>query len=1025
MSFIIENSNKSLLIISEIGLELDINNLEEEYKIIFSEKIDNKESFLYNNNGDILNNLNEIYTTNKENKIFFLFNRKIDKEFIFKILDEYIKKLISNYDSQLILDKQNLPDIYSNEKLLLDNSSKLKYIEANDIKMTFEKMLEYFENYKNIYTTFKVNSHICEEIKKNYKNINLSINILIDNINKISKICEQKKTEANNENKKLNEIKELNIKCLQEGLENLKSQELHPLLQTNDKKFLIDIYFDEKNMEIKKEENIKNEEVIIKLTKEKSALYINETKKFINEKEKAINEIQNEMNNISQEYDNDLNLLIQEPNKIYENLLRDFLYFNHSLQIIFDFLNNDNNNNANGNNTNVSTNQDIKAFEGSCEQINSLKNKYNDFSSLNQLQAKLEPINQINLKMNKSFENLALKVNKIFKNLFDIYENINKLSENFSKIKQQTINLEECFNQLQNPSKFPMAYEQSLEEIKRRIIFNYKIKKIFEILDNLVQNETDLRKNFKTKYGIYLPNIPNNFFSCLKNYEPKTKLEINTIDELSKFPKLITEEEINILLENINSDKNLLNISTEMNINNDLKKIKELNDEISKRDTKIKNLELDLEKAFNINENIFKNFVHFLKQKDEEIKRTSKEKNNIISYFNTKMKNNVQTCPLCKEAAFNNDPNSELQLITNKIESMKNSLFQNEQLYKNLVFNTMAIKKIFFNHMNNKIAEFNLNNINDTKNNNVIQNNNNSLEASGNILYYNELKNNNMKYQYQNYNDIQVITKLLNEEKNKSEKLNVEKNILISKYNNLLTEIQKIQNKNEQYIKQINSLNEKIISLQNEKENLKDELIIKEKQKTINENTIIELRQLIKQISDNNNLNESKQIKEIQKLKNKSIIFKDIKEGDKCMFVPYSEKIYVCINLTVDLNAINNDFFRCDIILDFSGFDEDKKKLIIENNLILIATISELKEVIIKEGEINPFEVNEINNEENEEDDFNEVSTSINSYLKATNCYHLAKISNIDYIIGFPEDKLCFMNYNNYNTNFINHINNK
>ena len=1024
MSFIIENSNNSLLIISEIGLELDINNLEEEYKIIFSEKIDNKESFLYNNNGDILNNLNEIYTTNKENKIFFLFNRKIDKEFIFKILDEYIKKLISNYDSQLILDKQNLPDIYSNEKLLLDNSSKLKYIEANDIKMTFEKMLEYFENYKNIYTTFKVNSHICEEIKKNYKNINLSINILIDNINKISKICEQKKTEANNENKKLNEIKELNIKCLQEGLENLKSQELHPLLQTNDKKFLIDIYFDEKNMEIKKEENIKNEEVIIKLTKEKSALYINETKKFINEKEKAINEIQNEMNNISQEYDNDLNLLIQEPNKIYENLLRDFLYFNHSLQIIFDFLNNDNNN-ANGNNTNVSTNQDIKAFEGSCEQINSLKNKYNDFSSLNQLQAKLEPINQINLKMNKSFENLALKVNKIFKNLFDIYENINKLSENFSKIKQQTINLEECFNQLQNPSKFPMAYEQSLEEIKRRIIFNYKIKKIFEIIDNLVQNETDLRKNFKTKYGIYLPNIPNNFFSCLKNYEPKTKLEINTIDELSKFPKLITEEEINILLENINSDKNLLNISTEMNINNDLKKIKELNDEISKKDAKIKNLELDLEKVCNINENIFKNFVHFLKQKDEEIKRTSKEKNNIISYFNTKMKNNVQTCPLCKEAAFNNDPNSELQLITNKIESMKNSLFQNEQLYKNLVFNTMAIKKIFFNHMNNKIAENNLTNINDTKNNNVIQNNNNSLEASGNILYYNELKNNNMKYQYQNYNDIQVITKLLNEEKNKTEKLNVEKNILISKYNNLLTEIQKIQNKNEQYIKQINSLNEKIISLQNEKENLKDELIIKEKQKTINENTIIELRQLIKQISDNNNLNESKQIKEIQKLKNKSIIFKDIKEGDKCMFVPYSEKIYVCINLTVDLNAINNDFFRCDIILDFSGFDEDKKKLIIENNLILIATISELKEVIIKEGEINPFEVNEINNEENEEDDFNEVSTSINSYLKATNCYHLAKISNIDYIIGFPEDKLCFMNYNNYNTNFINHINNK
>ena len=961
MTYIIKNSNNCLLIISEIGLELEVDNIEEEYKKIFSKKIENKESILFNNNGDILNNLNEIHSENKEKEKFFLFNKKCDKELILKILDEYIKKLIYNYDSQLILDKQNLPDIYSNEKLLLDNSSKLKYIEANDIKMTFEKMLEYFENYKNIYTSFKVNSHICEEIKKNYKNINLSINILIDNINKISKICEQKKSETNNENKKLNEIKELNIKSLQEGIENLKSQELHPLLQTNDKKFLIDIYFDEKNLETKKEEIMKNEEVILKITKEKSALYINETKKFINEKEKAINEIQNEMNNISQEYDNDLNLLEQEPNKIYENLMRDFMYFNHSLLIIFDFLNNDNNNNnANGNNTNISSNQDIKAFDESCEQINSLKNKYNDFSSLNQLQTKLEPINQINLKMRKSFENLAIKVNKIFKNLFDIYENINRLSENFSKIKQQTLNLEDCFNQLQNPSKFPMAYEQALEEIKRRIIFNHKIKKIFEIINNLVENETELRKNFKKKYGFYIPDIPNNFFSCLKNYDPKVKLEINTNEELNKFPKLITEEEISILLENINSDKNLLNISSEYNLNNDLKKIKELNDEINKKDAKIKNLESDLEKCLNINDNLFKNFVLFLKQKDEEIQRTSEEKNNMILFFNNKKLNNVQTCPLCKEAAFNNEPNSNFQLINNKLDELNNSKIQLEQRYKNLVINTIEIKKIFFNHMNNKIAEYNLNNINNPKVNSPGQYINTSLEASGNILYYNELKTNNKNYHYQNYNDIQVITKLLNEEKNKSERLNTEKNILISKYNNLITEIQKLQNKNEQYIKQINSLNEKIISIQKEKDNLKDELVKKEKEKNKNENTIIELRQFIKQISEEKNLNESKQIKEMQKIKNKSIIFKDIKEGDKCMFVPYSEKIYVCINLSVDLNAINNDFFRCDIILDFSCFDEDKKKLIIENNLILIATISELKEVIIKEGETNPFEVKEI-----------------------------------------------------------------
>ena len=1029
MSFIIQNSNNTLLIISEIGLELNIDSIEDDYKKIFSDKIKKEESILYNIEGNNISNINDIFTEKKENQKFFLYNKKYDKELILKLLDEYIQKLISNYDSQLILDKQNLPDIYSNENLLIENSSKLKYIEANDIKITFEKMLVYFENYKNIYTSFKVNSHICEEIKNNYKNINTGINILIDNINKISKTCEQRKSEANNENKKMNEIKEINLKILEEGLDNLKKQELHPLLQTNEKKYLIDIYFDEKDMQIKKEENIKNEEKIIKSTKEKSSLYINETEKFIKEKAKAIKEIQNEMNNISQEYDSGLNKLVNEPNKMHEYLMQDFAYFKHSLLIIFDFLGS-NNNNENGNN-NTSSAQDIKAFEDSCEQISSLKNKYNDFSSLNQLQTTLEPMNQIYLKMRKSFERLSLKINKVFNTLFSIYNTINELSEKFSVIKQKTINLEKCFIQLQNPSKFPTAYEHALEEIKRRIIFNSKIKKFFLNIETLVKNETDLRKNFKDKYGIYLPNLPNNFFSCLKNYEPKVKLEINTNEELNKFPKLITEEEINIAIEN-SFDKNIVNTSYEGNINNDLKKIKELSEELNKKEIKIKNLETDLELSCNSYENIFKNFVLFLKDKDEEIKRLTQEKNNIMAYFNNRIKNNVQTCPLCQEAAFNNEPNNNVQIINNKINKLENTLKQNEIKYRNLVFNTMTMKKIFFNHMNNKIAEYNLNNakvINSGGFNNglnIINNNiNNALESSGNILYYNEMNSNNTKYHQQN-NDVQILTKILNEERLKNNKLISDKNILITKYNSIITEYKKLQNIIEQNKKQINSLTEKIFTLKKENETLKEELSFKEKNNKSTENTIKELHQLIKQISDDKALNESKHIKELQKIKNKSIIFKDIKEGDKCIFVPYSEKFYVCINLTMDLNAINNDFFRCDIILDFSCIESDKKKLIVDNNLILIGNISELKEVIIKEGELNPFEVNETNEEENEEEDFSGVSTSINSYLKATNCYHLAKISNIDYIIGFPEDKLCFMNYNNFNINYNNnHINKK
>ena len=1019
MSFINSNFNNTLLIISEIGLELNIDNIEEEYKKIFSEKVQNKESIIYNNKGDIITDINDIFFA--KNEKFFLFNKKYDKELILKMLDDSIKKLISNYDSQLILDKQNLPDIYSNENLLIENSSKLKFIEANDIKITFEKMLEYFENYKNIYTSFKVNSHICEEIKNNYKNINASINILIDNINKISKICEQKQSEAIDENKKLSEIKEINVKKLEEGLDILRKQELHPLLQTNDSKHLIDIYFDVKNMETKKDENLKNEEIIIKFTKEKTAQYINETKKFIKEKGKSIADIQSEMNDLSRDYDNGFNNLINEPNKIHENLMQDFLYFRQSLLIIFEYLNN--NNHPDNDNNNISSPQETKSFDDSCEQISILKNKYNDFSTLNQLQTKLEPINQIYSKMRKSFENLALKINKIFNTLYTIYKTIGELSEKFNVIKQQSINLEECFNQLQNPSKFPMAYEQSLDEIKRRIIFNCKIKKYFSIIENLVKNETELRKNFKTKYGIYLPNIPNNFFSCLKNYEPIVKLEINTNDELNKFPKFISEDEINILIEN-SFDKNIINSSYEGNLLNnnsqniiiENKMIKELKDELYKKEQRIKNLEQDLEQSCNSYENILQNFSFFLKEKDEEMERINQEKNNLISYCNNKIKNNIEICPLCRETALNNEQIPKIQLIQNKISKLENTINQIYQKYQNLVNNTIAIKKVFFNYMNNKIANYNLNNLQFNSNEINGLNINNALESSGNNLYYNELKaNNNRKYISQN--DVQIITNLLNEEKLKNNKLTTDKNILITKYESLKTDMKKIQNKYDEVFKQLNSLNEKLIVIQKENMTLKDEIVLKDKKQNNTDNTIIELRQFIKQISDDNNTNENKHIKEIQKIKNKSIIFKDIKEGDKCIFVPYYDKIYVCINLTIDLNQINNDFFRCDIILDFSCIDENKKNLIVDNNLIIIGTISELKEKIIKEGEVNPFEINinENNNEEeNEEDEFSVISTSINSYLKSTNSYHLAKLNNIDYIIGFPEDKLCFMNYINH-----------
>ena len=1022
--------NNPLIILSEIGQILDIDNINE--KKLISEKINNKEIYIYDNNGVLITDIENIFSKNKNNgnistnkeEKYFIFNKKYDKDSTLKKLDDYIQKEISNYNFQLNLDMSNCPDVYTHFNLLIDKSSHLKYIQANDIKSTYEKMLEFFENFKVIFKTFKINSHICEAIKNNYKYQNYSINALINNINKINELCESKKNDATNENARLLEIKENNLKILNEGLDNLRKQEIHPVLQNNGKKYLIDIYLDVKKMETTKDDLIKKEEMILKFLREKSVLYINETNKIVNEKAKSITEIKNDWSNISLEYENKVNELNKEPDKIYEDLLKDFLYFKQSLLIIFEYLNNSSNNLNKDKELSEQEIKNNKAFDDSCQKINSLKSKYNDFSSLTQLQSKLDPINEICLKMRKNLENFSLRINKIFNTFNSINKNLNEIGDKFSQIKEKLINLEECFNQLKNPSKFPMAYESALEEIKRRMLFNYKIKELFKKIGKFVSGEMDLRKKFKSEYGIYLPTES---FPCLKYFELKLKCEINTDDEINKFPKLLTEDEIKLFAEN---EQNFANISFEGNlllnsgiseskknkyqmkeegnkvINNDMEqKIKDLTNELNEKDKIINNLQMQLETSINSIDKICTNFRFILSRKDKEINKKNKECDNLVSYINNRINNNIRTCPMCCEGALNNEQysniNNFLNEIGNKLSSKELLLQQFQEKYSDLIIQTTQMKKIFFNHMNLKIANHNLNS-----------------KLNGGAIRpapINNYENNNPLFP--SNNDLQILKNIINEEKLKYNNTLSELNLFKAKYDSLICEMKKTESKNEELKIKLNAANEKLLAKLKEIETYKDEILLHDKQKKMNENSIIELRQFIKQISEEKKSIEEKKAKEISKIKNKSIIFKDIKEGDRCIFVPHSENKYVCINLTKDLNQLNNRFYRCDIILDFSTFEEDKKQLIIENNLILIGMINELKEIIIKNGEDNPYEIN-TNNEEGENIADEEISgdstlTSIKSILKSTNSYYLAKIINVEYIIGFQGEELVFTNYNN------------
>jgi hypothetical protein len=394
--------------------------------------------------------------------------------------------------------------------------------------------------------------------------------------------------------------------------------------------------------------------------------------------------------------------------------------------------------------------------------------------------------------------------------------------------------------------------------------------------------------------------------------------------------------------------------------------------------------------------------------RDKEIKKKAKECDNLVVYINNKINKNIQTCPMCCEGALNNDQYTNINIFLNDMEkklSNKDSLLQQlQEKYNDLIIQTTHMKKIFFEHMNTKIANYNLNakiNGGQSNSNKLMGNNNYNSSPQG----------------FPSAGDFQILKNIINDEKLKNNNLLTELNLSKAKYDSLLCDMKKMENKFEQLKLKLNATNEKLLNIMKENDTFKDEILFKEKQKKSNENTIVELKQNIKQIIDEKKIFEEKKNKEIMKNKNKSLVFKDIKEGDRCIFVPHSENMYVCINLTQDLNQISNKYYRCDIILDFSTFDEEKKKLIIENSLILIGTINELKEVTIKEGETNPYEIindNEINNDDEEEFSGNSTLTSIKSFLKSSNSYHLAKIGNIDYIIGFPGEELVFMNYNNF-----------
>lgn len=438
-------------------------------------------------------------------------------------------------------------------------------------------------------------------------------------------------------------MKDGNLKILQTykiSIEKLKSIEIHPKMQNNKEKFLIDIYFDESKMNVWKEKCTKSSDFISNKIKSKSDLIATEKNKIRNEKNSNILVLKEDWNNIISEFENITNEKESGIQAIFQNFSEENKKFKKLLNNLRDNILN--NPNESGSNLEEIFDE-IKLYKTKIPNIKNLLLSY---------QTAMESIEELSIKMKNLLVKSTVNINLVFTNYHTIKKNLLEIIEKLDKYSEGIKNLVKDFSYLLNPSQFPDAYNSSLLEIKRRIIFNKKISKDFEKLKLIVSKENLNRKQFIQDYGKYLTH---DYVPQLKFTDLELKIDINNQDEVLNLPFILDEEEENnlnnnylfldyddiqldnsnnILSNNNNNDSNM-NLISNSNINNNsnfnykgVKSLRKNSNATENNNNKENlNLNLNLENPANAEEIIrnlnmkISEYEIMLKVKESEIKK--------------------------------------------------------------------------------------------------------------------------------------------------------------------------------------------------------------------------------------------------------------------------------------------------------------------------------------------------------------------------------------------------------------------
>ena len=1051
-------SNESKLIIGETGASFQINSLSE-LKFICENYF--KELGVTQNDISIINNLDQnfVYLHNleyKANSKYFLFSKRYTNNLL-QSFHSYQNKNTADLSSSPNDILINIPDI-SKYLYILENNNEYLSISIDEIKQIYESMLDFYNNYNTIYKNFNISARLVNRIKEYYKYQNEGVDLL----NNIALLKYEKCFNKYQEFLKQSEITKTNndliLQNYMENVDKLKKIELPGSFikyitkkkKNNNIKYLIDIYYNESDMNIWRDNCLEKEKCLFNKIKIKDKVLQKEKIQINKDNNSLLLPLKNTWNFYLNEYDK----LYQEKNEQLLNLLNeiniDFSSFNNLLsqmKEIFDSkLLNSNPNYLN-------------SIKDSCQKILSFKEKYSDINmtKLTTLKDFIQPFNDYTNKMANSIDSISKKINDYFMAIRTAKNILEKLTDKFSAYLQALIGIEDDFQFLKTPGHFINSYENTLLELKRRNCFNSDMQEELTLIKALINNENYLRKKFIDENKKYL--TPD--FIKLLNLENKIVFNFDfqnnkeNLDLLILFPDDHKTNENNIETNFNETENTTFNFDEKQENNSNKKIIKNLMNQINELDIKLKRRDKELSDIQIKYKNIENNFQDI----NKDMKNIYTIFDEISDIFNLELSSKEQQISELTQRLENinkqNKENNIDNIYQDEINKYKIKINELDNNYKKLVLNTALIKKCFFNHMNLVILQknqemakfkekqeekvmnmeellsaekiFNKNSINHkmkTLNNTILEYKNSlnssktklgTLEKTNSELKSKELflerelkistqKNEKLNNDYieltnelrQKHKDNAYLSKLLEQiKKDKVESIKLlnsthqsKLDYLNEKLNQLSESIREKENEDSKKYQQYIKMQEQYTYITKEKEiyiqQIKElNFDLQEKNKKIDE---LLLTQTQGTKSNTNDLNLT--------LDNNDIIyFKKIEKGLRCIFVPFYENIFVCINLSENMLKENDNNtgplsnYECKYILDLNSFNNDLSKIIVDNSLIVIGQISKLTEI--------------------------EQSKNKLLNLPEDKNFILATLGKVDYVIGFPENELMFNNYIN------------